>query len=122
MTKNRMTATLTCPPKPKPQNRTLICQAISADVANLFKILANDTRVRLLHALAIHKELCVSDLVAHLEMKPQAISNQLQKLTAAKMLTARRDGNSILYKIVDPCIPSLLDLGLCLLEDSSKLS
>ena len=67
--------------------------------------------------LAIHKELCVSDLASQLKMKPQATFNQLQKLVAAKMLASRRDENSIFYTIVDPCIPSLLDLGLYLLED-----
>ncbi len=117
MPKSKTAALSTCVPKPRLQDRALIDRAVAKDTASLFKLLANDTRVRLLHALAIHKELCVSDLAGQLNMKPQAISNQLQKLAAAKMLASRREGNSIFYKIVDPCIPRLLDLGLCLLEE-----
>lgn len=121
MTKSKTTAASICAPKPRLQDRALISRLVAKDTAGLFKLLGNDTRVRLLHALTIHRELCVSDLASELKMKPQAISNQLQKLVAAKMLASRRDGNSIFYKIVDPCVPSLLDLGLCLLEESTEI-
>lgn len=107
-----------CPPKPDLQKRKLVQKPAAKEVAEIFKVLANDTRVRLLHALAIENELSVSDLCAKLKMKPQAMSNQLRKLTAAKLLEARRDGNSIFYKIVDPCVPELLSLGLCLMEET----
>jgi DNA-binding transcriptional ArsR family regulator len=85
---------------------------------DLFKVLANDTRLRLLHSLARAGELCVSDLAEAIGMKPQAVSNQLQRLADRGILGSRRQGTSIHYRIVDPCVTSLLDLGLCLAEDS----
>ena len=46
----------------------------------MFKVLANDTRLRLLHAVVRAGEICVTDLADSLGMKPQAVSNQLQRL------------------------------------------
>ena len=87
-------------------------------LASLFKILANDTRLRVLHVLVRAGELCVTDLAAELGMKPQAVSNQLRDLVLARILATRRDGVNVLYRIVDPCVPTLLDYGLCLAECS----
>jgi DNA-binding transcriptional ArsR family regulator len=84
----------------------------------VFKVLASDTRLRLLHALVRSGELCVTDLAAAVSMKQQAVSNQLKLLVDRGILGSRRRGTSILYRIVDPCVTSLLDLGLCLTEDS----
>ena len=53
-------------------------------------------------------------------MSPQAVSNQLQRLVDRGILGARRNGNRIHYRIVDRCVVELLDLGLCLTEDSKK--
>lgn len=88
------------------------------ELETLFKSLANDTRLRLLHALARAGELCVSELAEAVEMKPQAVSNQLQRLADRGILGCRRSGNNIHYRIVDPCVTTLLDRGLCLLEES----
>lgn len=53
-------------------------------------------------------------------MSAQAVSNQLQRLVAQGILGAQRNGNNVHYRIVDPCVVNLLDLGLCLLEDSKE--
>lgn len=82
----------------------------------LFKVFANDTRLRLLHALVRESEICVTDLAEAVEMKPQAVSNQLQRLVDRGILGSRRDGNNIFYRIVDPCVPVLLERGLCLIK------
>jgi len=74
----------------------------------------------MLHALTRAGEICVTDLAAALEMKPQAISNQLQRLVDRGMVASRRNGNNIFYRIVDPCVVSLLDRGLCLMEDARE--
>jgi len=84
-----------------------------------FKVLANDTRLRLLHALARDGELCVTALGDAVGMKAQAVSNQLQRLAAQGIVEARREGNQVFYRILDPCVTALLDHGLCLAEDSS---
>lgn len=113
----------TCSTKPNLNKRTLLNNEQASDLEELFKILANDTRLKLLHALIRCKEMCVSDLCEELSMKPQAISNQLQRLQDKGIVESRRDGNQIHYHIIDPCISALINQGLCLLEDlrSTKL-
>ena len=109
-----------CPPKPTLLERPLISQEQATEVMGVFKILANDTRLRLLHALAKNQELCVTELADAIGMKPQAVSNQLQRLVDRGILSSRRNGNQIHYRIVDPCVTALLDQGLCLTEDALK--
>src|SRR5262249_60245500 len=84
-------------------------------------MLANDTRLRLVHALERAGELCVTDLAHELKMAPQAVSNQLQRLTDRRIVTFRREGSRLYYRIADPCVPEFLDLGLCLLEETGEL-
>lgn len=109
-----------CPPKPKLDERPLLTGEQAVGLMDLFGVLANDTRLRLLHALARAGELCVGDLAVTVAMKPQAVSNQLQRLVDRGILGSRREGRSIHYRIVDPCVMCLLDLGLCLAEDSES--
>lgn len=109
-----------CKPKPKLDSRPLISHEQSDSLEDLFKVLANDTRLRLLHALVRNGELTVSNLCEQVEMRPQAVSNQLQRLSDQGIVEPRRDGNSIFYKIVDSCVPALLDLGLCLIEETRR--
>ena len=116
-TKN-MTAPTCCPKKPDLCDRPLLTPGQAAELMDLFKILASDTRLRLLHALVRAGELCVSDLAETVGMTQQAVSNQLQRLADEGILGCRRDGKSIFYRVVDPCVTDLLDRGLCLAEDS----
>lgn len=90
----------------------------AVELVAVFKTLANDTRLRMIHALARTGEMCVSEMSALLAMKPQAISNQLIRLADRGIVGSRRNGNNIYYRIVDPCVLQLLDHGLCLSEDS----
>jgi DNA-binding transcriptional ArsR family regulator len=94
--------------------------AQAGSLAGLFEVLANDTRLRMLHALARADELCVTDLAGAVAMTPQAVSNQLRRLHDLGILAARRDGNRVLYRIADRCVVGLLDQGLCLMEDAWK--
>jgi len=107
-----------CPPKPEIRERPLITPEQAAELMGVFKVLANDTRLRLLHALVRAGELSVGEMAAAVAMKPQAVSNQLQRMVDRGILGSRREGNSIIYRIVDPCVVSLLDQGLCLTEDA----
>ena len=86
----------------------------------MFKVLANDTRLRILHALIRTDEVCVSEICDLLGMKPQAVSNQLQRLADLGIVASRRDGNNIHYRIVDLCVRSMIDRGLCLMEEVSN--
>lgn len=109
-----------CPPKPALKDRPLLTPEQAAELEDLFKVLANDTRLRLLHTIAKHAEICVSDLAGSVEMKPQAVSNQLQRLSDMGIIASRREGNNIYYHVVDPCVLALLDHGLCLIEDAKQ--
>ncbi len=111
---------LRCLPKPALADRELITIAQAGELMTLFKMLANDTRLRLLHALSRSAEMCVKDLASALGMKPQAVSNQLQRLVDRGILGASRNGNNIHYRIVDPCVINLLEKGLCLMEDAEE--
>ena len=89
-----------CCSKPALKDRPLLSPTQAGGLAAVFKVLANDTRLRLLHALVRADELCVTDLAASLGMKPQAVSNQLQRLSDLGILASRRDGNNIHYRLV----------------------
>ena len=105
--------------KPAPRDRPLLDRHRAAALGRLFKVFANDTRLRLLHALERTGEVCVTDLAAAVEMAPQAVSNQLQRLADRRIVSARREGTRLYYSIADPCVTGFLDLGMCLLEETS---
>lgn len=105
--------------KPTLGERPLLASDQAHQLADLYKMLANDTRLRLLHALARVGEACVTDLANAVGMRPQAVSNQLQRLLDRRIVVSRRDGIHIHYRIADPCVPSLLNLGWCLLEETA---
>ena len=111
-----------CLPKPLLKDRALLSSEQAIALAAVFKILANDTRLRLLHALVREGEMGVMELADLLAMKLQAISNQLNRLADRGILGYRRNGNNIYYRIVDPCVIELLDHGLCLSEDAKARS
>jgi ArsR family transcriptional regulator, lead/cadmium/zinc/bismuth-responsive transcriptional repressor len=107
-----------CPSKPPLAERPLLEIETAAELARVYETLANDTRLRLLHVLLKDGEITPSGLAAKLGMKPQAVSNQLQRLSDRGIVQTRRDGNNVLYRIVDPCVIELIDRGLCLLEET----
>jgi len=107
--------------KPTLRERQLLDQDQAAELVRLYKVLANDTRLRLLHAIERAGELSVTDLAAEVGMKPQAVSNQLQRLADRRIVASRREGSRLFYRIADPCVTGLLDLGMCLLEETGRL-
>lgn len=109
-----------CTPKSPLGSRKLLSFEEAKKLSMLFKLLANDTRLRLIHSLVRKGELCVTDLADEVGMKPQAVSNQLQKLVSLSILESRRDGNLIYYRIIDACVPGLLHTAMCLIEDSER--
>ena len=108
----------TCSPKPQLSTRPLLSCRQAQALEATFKALANGTRLRMLHALARAGELGVGRLADTLGMKPQAVSNQLQRLADRSIVEARREGAAVLYSIIDPCVLALLHQGWCLAEDA----
>ena len=112
---------MSTPKKTRPgrlADRPLIDDATTGDLEALFKVLANENRLRLLHALERAGELPVTELAEVAGMSVQSVSNQLQRLVDQRVLTSRRDGNRVHYRIIDPCVTGLLDLGLCLIDEN----
>jgi DNA-binding transcriptional ArsR family regulator len=103
------------------RERPLLGRDQADELVRLYKVLANDTRLRLLHALERAGELSVTDLAAEVGMKPQAVSNQLQRLADRRIVASRREGSRLFYRIADPCVTGLIDLGMCLLEETGRL-
>jgi ArsR family transcriptional regulator, lead/cadmium/zinc/bismuth-responsive transcriptional repressor len=114
--KKKATAPQCCEETASPP-ASLITSEKAVELMGLFKVLANDTRLRILHALDLSKELCVGSLARALDMKPQAVSNQLQRLTDQGIVSPRRQGTTIYYRIVNPCVTELLDRGRCFVDE-----
>ena len=100
--------------------RPLIADPMSSELMALFKVLANENRLQLLHALERSGELGVGELAEQAGMTVQAVSNQLQRLFDQRVVTSRRDGNRVLYRVIDPCVTGLLELGICLIEENRR--
>ena len=111
---------MNCPSKPPPQERPLISLEQATELESLFKVLSNSTRLRMLHALVRESGLSVTQLSETVDMKQQAVSNQLRRLADRGLLASKRNGNNVHYRIVDPCVINLLDRGLCLVEDVNE--
>src|SRR4051812_17880794 len=105
-----------------PGGRSPITPEQAAELTGVFKVLANDTRLRLLHALVCAGDLCVTDLGEALGLSPPAVSNQLQRLPARRIVASRRQGHHVYYRIVNPCVTDLLDRGLSLARDGGTES
>ena len=84
----------------------------------IFEVLASDTRLRLLHALVLLGDPCMSDLAEAVGMKPQAVSNQLRRLVDMGILDTRRHGSHVHYRIVNQCAAKLMYHALCLSEET----
>ncbi len=79
--------------------------------AEIFKLLGDPTRVKLLCALS-YRELCVCDLSAVLGMTQSAISHQLRVLRNAHLVKFRKEGKVAYYSLADAHVSRLLDMGV----------
>ena len=82
-----------------------------ADVAELFKIFGDLTRVRIIFVLFQHEE-CVRDIAQKLEMTQSAISHQLRALKNARLVSSRREGKTVFYALADDHVKTIIDQGL----------
>ena len=81
------------------------------DLADLFRVLGDSTRIRILYAL-LESELCVCDLAQLLGLTQSAVSHQLRTLKDAKLVRFRREGQSIIYALDDDHVRLILSMGL----------
>ena len=81
------------------------------DVAELFKVLGDQTRVKILFTL-IKDEMCVCDIAELLEMSQSAISHQLRVLKQMDLVKNRREGKTVFYSLADGHIKTILSQGI----------
>ncbi len=81
------------------------------DLAELFKVFGDTTRIRILWALD-ESELCVCDLAELLSMTQSAISHQLRVLKQAKLVKYRKDGKNVFYSLDDEHVKQVFEQGL----------
>ncbi|MCR4567403.1 MAG: metalloregulator ArsR/SmtB family transcription factor [Pseudobutyrivibrio sp.] len=81
------------------------------DLAELFKVFGDSTRVRILIAL-FEAELCVCDISEALGMTQSAVSHQLQILRTNKLVKSRREGKQMYYSLADDHVVTIIAQGL----------
>ena len=81
------------------------------DLAELFKVFGDSTRIRILLAL-YDKEMSVNDIASTLNMSQSAISHQLKNLKVSKLIKNRRDGKTIYYSLDDDHVYHIIEQGL----------
>jgi DNA-binding transcriptional ArsR family regulator len=83
----------------------------ASDLAAMFRLLGDPTRVRLLFALLEAGELCVRDIAAAVDTTDTKVSQALRLLRGAGVVRNRRDGRNIFYRLDDSHVRMLLDLS-----------
>jgi DNA-binding transcriptional ArsR family regulator len=81
------------------------------DLADLFKVFGDSTRVRIISAL-LHSEMCVCDIAALLGMTTSSISHQLRLLRQTKLVRTRREGKVVFYALDDEHVGAIFATGL----------
>lgn len=81
------------------------------DLAELFKIFGDSTRVKILYAL-LESELCVCDLAKLMEVSQSAVSHQLRVLKTSKLVRFRREGKTVYYSLADEHVIRILSQGM----------
>lgn len=91
-------------------NTTLPEETELYDLAELFKVFGDSTRIRILFVL-FEAEVCVCDLAKALNMTQSAISHQLRILKQNKLVKNRREGKSIFYSLADDHVRAIINQG-----------
>lgn len=81
------------------------------DLAELFKIFGDSTRVKILYAL-LEGELCVCDIAKLMEVTQSAVSHQLRVLKGSKLVKFRREGKTVYYSLADEHVIRILSQGM----------
>ena len=92
-------------------NETMPDEEILYDLAELFKIFGDSTRIKILYVL-FEAEMCVCDIAQLLGMSQSAISHQLQVLKKSKLVKYRRKGKTVFYSLADSHVRTILGQGM----------
>lgn len=98
--------------KTAPSNKTILPNEETVfALAELFKVLGDPTRVKILGCLQL-REMCVGDIAAALDMSASAVSHQLRVLRGIKLVKGRKDGKEVNYSLDDDHVVSIMECGL----------
>ena len=86
------------------------------DLAELFKVFGDTTRIRILYAL-FEAEKCVCDIAEVLNLTQSAISHQLRVLKQARLVRSRREGKQIYYFLADDHVRTIIGQGMEHIEE-----
>ena len=92
-------------------NEQMPDEEILYDLAELFKIFGDSTRIKILYAL-FESEMCVCDIAQLLNMTQSAISHQLRSLKQSKLVKYRREGKTVFYSLADAHVRTIINQGL----------
>lgn len=81
------------------------------DLAELFKVFGDSTRIKILYAL-LEEELCVYDIARLLNLSQSSVSHQLRILKNSKLVKFRRDGKSMFYSLDDDHVREIISMGM----------
>lgn len=91
-------------------NEKMPDEEVLYDLAELFKVFGDSTRIRILYVL-FESEVCVCDLAEALNMTQSAISHQLRILKQSKLVKSRREGKSVFYSLADDHVRTIIAQG-----------
>ena len=80
------------------------------DLAELFKVFGDSTRIRILYAL-FEDDICVCDIAEALNMTQSAISHQLKILKQSRLVKSRREGRQVFYYLADDHVRTIIGQG-----------
>ncbi len=86
-------------------------ETIMYDLAELYKIFGDSTRIKILCVL-LECEMCVCDIATILNMTQSAISHQLRALKQSKLVKYRREGKAVFYSLADSHVKTIINQGL----------
>ncbi len=81
------------------------------DLAELFKVFGDSTRIKILYAL-FEAELCVCDISKLLGLTQSAVSHQLRVLKNSRLVKFRRDGKTVFYSLADDHVRKIIAQGM----------
>ncbi len=87
-----------------------------SELAELFKIFGDSTRIRILADL-FQGEKNVTEICADLEMNQSAVSHQLKILKVSKLINSRREGKAMIYSLADDHVKTIIAMGIEHIEE-----
>ena len=103
-------------PNPQPGPIELPDDEVLYELADLFRVFGDSTRIKILYALH-DNELCVQDIANAVQLSQSAVCHQLRVLKDTKLVRFRRDGKTVYYALDDDHVRSILSMGMDHIEE-----